>query len=123
MGKLSPTGIELAQVVVSGSLTATGSSGAGVIGGEGPNAGGATAATFKDTFNAQLSGTFVATMQLQRSTDGGTTYIPLSVDNAGNANSYTAPMSLPCFEPEAGVLYRWTCTAFTSGTINYRISQ
>ena len=26
-------------------------------------------------------------------------------------------------EPERGVLYRFNCTAYTSGTINYRMSQ
>ena len=33
------------------------------------------------------------------------------------------PVSLTFGEPERNVLYRTNCLAYTSGTINYRISQ
>ena len=66
-------------------------------------------------FNVSVWGTFVGTVQLQRSFDGGTTWIPTA--------SYTAVDSDIGEEPEDSVLYRFECTAYTSGTINYRLSQ
>jgi hypothetical protein len=107
MGKLVPTGIELSPNVVTASFTATG-----------PSAGG----NFYGAFNVALWGTFVGTVQLQRSFDGGTTWLPASFDGQGDIASYTQPISVVANEPEHGVLYRLNCTAFTSGTINYRIS-
>jgi hypothetical protein len=59
-------------------------------------------------------------VQIQRSFDGGTEWLT-RVDLVGNG-SYTTPISLVVAEPERGVLYRLACTAFTSGTINYRLS-
>ena len=73
-------------------------------------------------FNVSLSGTFVATVALERSFDG-TNWFTCSRDSAGTAASWTAPMSVVVEEPEAGVLYRLNCTAFTSGTVTYRMSQ
>ena len=73
-------------------------------------------------FNISLWGTFVATIQLERSFDGGTTWLPLTA--MGNQiYQFSAPCSETCVETEAGVLYRWNCTAYTSGTVNHRISQ
>lgn len=74
-------------------------------------------------FNLTLSGTFVGTVRLRRSFDNGATWFPVSRDTAGNEASYTAPASLVANEPENGVLYQLECTAFTSGTINYRLSR
>lgn len=74
-------------------------------------------------FNISLWGTFVATVKVQRSFDDGSTWVDCSRDSAGTTASYTAPASLLVEEPEAGVLYRLNCSAYTSGTINYRISQ
>jgi hypothetical protein len=72
-------------------------------------------------FNVSTWGTFVASVQLERSFDNGTTWLPLTA--AGNQlYAWTAPASENGAEPEAGVLYRLNCTAYTSGTINYRIS-
>lgn len=73
-------------------------------------------------FNVSLWGTFVGTARLERSFDGGTTWLPLTA--AGIAlYTWTAPASEIAEEPETGVLYRLACTAYTSGTINYRVSQ
>ena len=107
MGLNASGGEELAPTVVSGSFTGTGSS---------------SAAMFFRRFNVSLWGTFVGTVILERSFDGGTTFLPCAIDAAGDANAYTAPMSIVAAEPEPGVYYRLRCSAFTSGTINYRMS-
>jgi hypothetical protein len=72
-------------------------------------------------FNASLTGTFAATLRLERSFDGGATYEPLTA--LGTAITFTGPCSETFEEPEADVRYRWNCTSYTSGTIQYRISQ
>lgn len=136
MGKLSSGANEFACTVVSGTLTGTGQSGNGLTGtGVGKNGDGGQQApiggisgqtvnpTFFHDFNFALWGTFLATIQLEKSFDGGTTWLVCCEDNSGTAAAYTGPVNLSGFEPEYGVLYRWNCTAFTSGTINYRISQ
>jgi len=76
-------------------------------------------------FNFSLWGTFVATVSLERSFDGGTTWHNIT-RNDGAANAFTAPVSLavPGDESqEADVLTRLNCSSYTSGTVNYRISQ
>lgn len=74
------------------------------------------------TFNVSVWGTFVGTIQLERSFDGGTTWLPIT--SAGSAAfKYTAPASEQQTEPEAAARYRMNCTTYTSGTINYRLSQ
>lgn len=72
-------------------------------------------------FNFTLTGTFGATVQLQRSFDNGVTWVP--VTNLGASVSFTGPCTEVCEEPEDGVLYRAYCAAYTSGTIAYRLSQ
>jgi hypothetical protein len=74
-------------------------------------------------FNIFLWGTFSGGAQLERSFDSGVTWVPCNVNAVGGGAAYTAPMSGTVSEPEGGLLYRWNCTAFTSGSINYRISQ
>ncbi len=70
--------------------------------------------------------TFNATVQLERSFDGGLTWIVCNVGGTGTLAQYTGatvtPVSLTFAEPEQGVLYRWNCIAYTSGAPNYRIS-
>lgn len=73
-------------------------------------------------FNITLSGIFVGTVQLERSFDGGTTYFPLT-SNGSATMVFTAPCSEQWIDDEKGVLYRLNCTAYTSGTVTYRISQ
>ena len=67
---------------------------------------------------------FVGTVQLERSLDGGNTWIIANVGGTGTLAQYTAgtPVSVTFGEPEEGITYRWNCIAYTSGTINYRIS-
>lgn len=94
---------------VTGTFTATGQSDGILLGGD---------------YNVSLWGTFSATVKLQRSFDGGTTWLDVSKDADGNAASYTSAVSLIANEPEdGGALIRLNCSAFTSGTVNYRISQ
>lgn len=96
-----------AGVQLSGSFTATG--------------GGASAALLGN-LTASLWGTFVGTVQLQRSFDGGTTWIACT-DEAGAALALSAPGQMVQAETEPGVLYRLNCTAYTSGTIAWQIAQ
>jgi hypothetical protein len=72
--------------------------------------------------NLSLWGTFAATVTLERSYDGGSTWLPLTYLD-GVALSWTAPMSTAFSVEDPGASYRFNCTAFTSGTVNWRISQ
>lgn len=68
---------------------------------------------------------FAGTVQIERSFDGGNTFVVCNVGGAGTLAQFNAgsPVSLTFGEPEKNVLYRLNCIAYTSGTINYRISQ
>lgn len=136
MGKLSTGGNECASAVVSGTFAGTGQSGNAVSGSglgksggdgsqspSGGHAGTSVPPAFFRDFNFALWGTFSATIQLEKSFDGGSTWLVCCEDTYGTAAAYTAPVNLSGYEPEYGVLYRWNCTAYTSGTVNYRISQ
>jgi len=79
-------------------------------------------------FNVFLTGTAVATVQLERSYDGGTTWCVIVVGsvqmNKWDYNSTAlANISEIVEEPQLGVIYRLNCTSFTSGTLAYQISQ
>ena len=75
-------------------------------------------------FNVRLEGFGTASVQLERSIDGGITW-----DIA--ATAYTADaLRVQMEEAERGIFYRFNCTSFTSGTggpsnngIEYRLSQ
>lgn len=109
MGKLSTTGLEQATTVAAGNFTATGV--------------GSSVPIFGPT-NFFVYGTFVGSVQLERSFDGGTNWITYNtLDAANDFAKFTAPGSLVITEPEHGMLYRVNCTAFTSGTINWRLSS
>lgn len=74
-------------------------------------------------FNISTSGTYVATVRIERSFDKGANWFICSEDAAGTNADYTAPFSVTAQESEAGTLYRLNCTAFTSGTLTYRIGK
>lgn len=99
---------------VTGSFTATGQSGSLVpaIGRRDIVAG---------NFNVSVYGTFVGSVQLERSFDN-TNWLPITA-NGTQLYKWTAPASENAQETEEGVLYRLNCTAYTSGTISYRLSQ
>lgn len=108
----------------SGGGTDTAAAGGALVSGAFSGAGDSAAAVFYGSFNVSIWGTFSATAQLQRSFDGGTTWLPLSIDLAGDTLQFTAPYSgFPWAELEHQVLYMLVCTAYTSGTLNYRLSQ
>jgi hypothetical protein len=107
MGMQSSTDFDRAQVRTVGAFTGTGA--------------GVSALLFR-SFNLSIWGTFVGTVALERSFDGGTTWLNCTKTD-GTANSFTAAASVVCEEPEPGVLYRLNCSAYTSGTINWRLSQ
>lgn len=71
-------------------------------------------------FNITLSGTFVATVKLQRSFDNGTNWNDLTAVGVA-IGTFTTAVSEVWVEPEAGVIYRLNCTAYTSGTVTYRL--
>lgn len=70
-------------------------------------------------FAVELYGTFVGTARLERRTDG-TNWVPLFYLNT--AHSRTTPCA-EIFDEPIGAQYRVACTAYTSGTINWQISQ
>jgi len=78
-------------------------------------------------FNVSVYGTFSAAVQLERSFDD-TTWLPLTVGTTqlytwSSAGGSEVKYSEIAAEIESGVSYRLNCTAYTSGTINYRVSQ
>lgn len=81
--------------------------------------------------NATFTGTaivYTGTVQVERSFDGGLTWLVCNVGGSGQLAQYNAgtPVSITFGEPEKAVLYRLNCTTYSgiSGiSINYRISQ
>ncbi len=71
--------------------------------------------------------TWSGTVQLERSFDGGSTWIVCNIGATGTLAQWTGatvgPISITFGEPEKNVLYRFNMTAYTSGVVNYRISQ
>ena len=107
MGALSNGGTDLALQVATGTLGALDDVGAGVL--------------LRGNFNVSVWGTFVATVALERSFDGGTTWIRVTFSDGGIL-AYTAPASAVWSEAEYGVMFRLRCTAYTSGTVHWRLS-
>lgn len=106
-GKPCTTCTDQATTLTSGTFTGTGNG---------------TSTVFVGQFNLELSGTWAGTVVLERSFDGGTTFVSAAMDTTGTAATYTANVSIVVFESEPGVIYRVRCSAYTSGTIAYRLS-
>ena len=73
------------------------------------------------------NGNWTGSVQLERSFDGGTTWIICGVGGSGAQAVYAstgtgADVSVTGNEVERGVCYRLHCTAVSEGPINYRIS-
>ena len=68
-------------------------------------------------FNLSISGTFVATVTVQRSFDQGSTW--------RDVDTFTAPIETAGSDPEPVVLYRAGVKTgeFTSGTVSIRIGR
>lgn len=109
MGKSALTTADLAGIIATAAFTASGQA--------------TTAVELFGSFNMDISGTFVGTVQMERSFNGGASFNAVAEDGAGTAAAYTAPVSLTAKEIERGTLYRLRCTAYTSGTANVRLSQ
>lgn len=69
------------------------------------------------------------TVEVQRSFDGGSTWVTAGIGGGGQPASYafgasgiTNMVSFVAAEPELQVAYRLVCTAFTSGRLDYRLS-
>lgn len=98
----------------------------GTFGGTGN---GTAVAVGPGSFLFALSGTFVGTVVAEVSLDGGTTWIPLTLPWTVTAVSLTAPLALILFmaadvgDSKAAVQVRARCSAYTSGTITWRIAQ
>ena len=70
------------------------------------------------------NGAWVATVRLERTFDGGTTWIVCGIGGDGTQAVWVgagADISVIAAEPEKGVAYRLNCTAHTSD-VNYRMS-
>ena len=70
--------------------------------------------------------TYAGSVQLERSFDGGATWLVANAGGAGLMAIYSTgtPINLAFGEPELQVLYRLNCTAFTApNPINYRLSE
>ena len=94
-----------------------------------PGAGGAAAVAAGVDNNAHLGGAaWNAIVQLERTYDGGKTWQVAGVGGAGQGAIYTGnnlagqPVDVIASECEKGVSYRFNCTNYVSGTINYRFS-
>jgi len=113
----TPAQGDLANAVISGAFNGTGVSAAFV---------------FYGAFNTCIygsggpNGPWVGSVQIERSFDAGATWIICGVGGGGQQAVYTSTgagdVSIVVGEPEKGVAYRLHCTAYTSGTINYRMS-
>ena len=113
----TPPAHDQATAVVSGQFTATGQSASFmpygpfnlIFGGSGgPN------------------GNWSATIRLERSFDGGTSWYVCGIGGDGTQAIWSTnnqDVSVIGAESEKGMIYRLNCTAYTSGTINYRMSQ
>ena len=110
MGQPSSAALDLALTsgtLSTGDLSATGSS---------------TGVVFLGGFNFTLTGTWVGVVALERSFDGGTTWVNANTDSIGTPSAYTGNCSVIVWEIESMVFYRATFTR-TSGTVTYRLSQ
>lgn len=76
---------------------------------------------YKGPRQITLSGSFVATIVPERSTDFGVTWFPVTFID-GSAISWTAPMSTQLPEFSARAWLRLNCT-WTSGTVTWEIEQ
>jgi hypothetical protein len=117
---------DVATVIVTGTITAT----AAVNVGNAASTGSSASTGFYGALNfAVWASAFVGTVQIEKTYDNGTTWIPVALDVAGTVASYSLNIAsatgfnVTLFEVEHGVNWRVRCTGFTSGTLNYRLSQ
>lgn len=100
-------------IVLTHSFTATGQSGSVPVFGE------FSVSIWGTPLNGDgTSGAFVGTVRLERSADGGTTWVPASTDGVGTVAMYSATTAVQGTEFFTGATYRFNCINYTSGTID-----
>ena len=116
-GSITPVTYDKANLVIAGAFT-----GATQVSAASPIYGSFTVSIWG---NGGPNAAWVASIQLEKSYDGGTTWIVAGVGGSGAQAIFNSgqDISIPVNEPEQGVGYRLDCTGYTSGEpINYRIS-
>jgi hypothetical protein len=89
-----------------------------VICGEIGEAGVSLAHPFLGPFNVSVWGDFTGAIELQRSFDGGVTFLPRS-----DVPVIEGPASFQVDECETHVAYRIACLSLARGVVFYRLSQ
>lgn len=90
----------------------------GTVSGTTPSAG----VGFAGRANLALSGTWIGTVGLDLSFDGGTTWLPVPMFSDGTPLAVAIPCVLPITQAESGVLLR-VRPALSAGTCAWRISR
>lgn len=85
-------------------------------------AAGSTLTLHAGLYNLRVSGTFVATWSLQRSSDGGANWFDLT-DYQSVVVGGTGTMNTVLIDAEDNFMVRVNVSAYTSGTLNYRLGQ
>lgn len=73
--------------------------------------------------NFTLTGTWVGSVNLERSFNNGSTWSVASVDSVGTPATFTSNLTVEFTEGERGVVYSVNATSVASGTVGYRLSQ
>ncbi|MFN3371015.1 MAG: hypothetical protein ACK4Z0_05760 [Sphingomonadaceae bacterium] len=107
MARLTPTAQDNVLTLVEAVLTAPGQS--------------TTPTAFSGRFNVSLWGAFEGTAVLERSFNGGSSWIPCA--SLGQPVVFDRPFSETIFSSEEGILYRVRVLTLTSGAIQARLSQ
>jgi hypothetical protein len=71
------------------------------------------------------NGNWNASVRLERTFDGGTTWVVCGIGGDGTQAVWAtnnSDVSVVAGEPEKGMGYRLNCTVHTSGNVNYRLS-
>jgi hypothetical protein len=107
MGRPTPTADDQATLVSEGTLSGAGQTTSPTV--------------FTGRFNLAVSGAFVGKVVIDRSFDGGATWVPCT--NLGGAVEFEGPASEILQNGERGVLFRARMAAWTSGAAVVRLSQ
>lgn len=99
---------------IAGQLVSDSRSGTGAIGPFQPPGG-------LRPFNVFITGTFNATVEVQKSYDHGLSYTTLQPPDLSAIASFTSPTVFTVIEPDPAVLYQINVTTYTSGTVNGRM--
>lgn len=127
----APPANDEANAVISGTITAATACNTGTSQGTATTGCSSWFMPGPSTFNVVFggasgpNGSYSATLEIDRSFDGGTTWYVAGVGGGGQQAIYSTAnqdVSVTVQDPERGVLYRLRCTSYSSGTISYRLS-